>query len=323
MLLLTIWGTGGKEAMGKLEIVSSPCHPHMDVSIHAQTCVWACAHVWSHIEMSQAGSLGSCHTPAETGLDCRLYHVWARARQSFSGSAKDSSDFSGFGFRMGNNQTQSRKTRGSERVIQINHPFFKFAVLKGDPEWRAVVHRMSILWREEIRLAEPLSGLQAGPPPSTFCGLWAAHVDSPGAEFGGCGTIRPDKGLLLSSLWTVTMCSGWGWTLLASPTQPRNTAKPVPGPCHPFHLAAADKRQAPKLELRMKTKAHLRGGIWVQWYRSFVKCSLWWTCLEKSGKKNKHQVCALKVLVLRKQKPPPNGKDAWVPGVKADLYYRG
>ena len=45
MLLLTIWGTGGKEAMGKLEIVSSPCHPHMDVSIHAQTCVWACAHV--------------------------------------------------------------------------------------------------------------------------------------------------------------------------------------------------------------------------------------------------------------------------------------
>ena len=63
----------------------------------------------SHIEMSQAGSLRSRHTPAGTGLDCRLYHVWARARQSFSGSAKGSSDFSGFGFKMGNTRPRAER----------------------------------------------------------------------------------------------------------------------------------------------------------------------------------------------------------------------
>ena len=134
MLLLTIWGTGGKEAMGKLEIVSSPCHPHMDVSIHAQTCVWACAHVWSHIEMSQEGSLGSCHTPAGTGLDCRLYHVWARARQSFSGSAKDSSDFSGFGFRMGNTRPRA------ERPGEVRESFKSTILFSSLQSWRETLN---------------------------------------------------------------------------------------------------------------------------------------------------------------------------------------
>lgn len=52
----------------------------------------------------------------------------------------------------------------------------------------------------------------------------------------------------------------------------------------------------PMSSLELKTEAHWRPGLWVQWYGSLVKSPLRWICLEKSGK-NTHQVLCVCVCV--------------------------
>ena len=72
--------------------------------------------------LSQAGSLRSRPTPAGIGLDHLLYQVWARARQSFSGSAKDSSAFRGLRLKSGNTRPRA-ESPGEMRESSKAQPF--------------------------------------------------------------------------------------------------------------------------------------------------------------------------------------------------------
>lgn len=197
-------------------------HSHVDTYMRMcrSMCVGACVWVYTR-RIMQARSLRRHHTPAGVGLAHLLCQVWVRARQSFSGSCKDSFAFRVFILKSGN--TGLRAERPGEVQVSSKAPLSQVCSPKGRP-WMGVGCScvLDILSPAGGKtLAEPLNGLPRG----TL--LWAAHIDGPGAGFGGWGTSQPSKGtLLLSSLWIVTMCSEWGRLPLSSLSSPATMPEP-------------------------------------------------------------------------------------------------